>query len=86
MKEKELEKIVKYQDLELEVGRVWHGKTRVISIYALGIKYRLIEWLAYLRVQEKGGILYSRRFCLEMCRILRKICPSQCIGFRPMAV
>ena len=50
VKEKEAEKILKYQDLVMEVNRIWNTRARVIPIVvgALGGVHHLRDWLALL--------------------------------------
>lgn len=55
MKESEMTKIKKYQDLAIEIIRKWKTKVRVIPIVicVLGVKHLPMEWLALLAVQGK---------------------------------
>ena len=55
MKEKELEKVTKYQDLVIELKRMWSTRAMVVPIEvgALGAIYRLRDWLGVLHVDQK---------------------------------
>ena len=55
VKEKESEKIEKYQDLVLEIRRMWKTSTKVIPIVigALGASCRIIEWIPLLGVDVR---------------------------------
>jgi len=51
---KESEKIGKYQDLALELTRLWKTSTKVIPIVigALGASNKTVDWMALLGVAE----------------------------------
>jgi len=48
------EKIGKYQDLALELTRLWKTSTKVIPIVivALGASHKTVDWMALLGVAE----------------------------------
>ena len=75
VKTKESEKIEKYQDLALELTRVWKTSTKVIPIVigALGAKYRIIDWMALLGVDVKRYTLIQQTALLGSANILRKV-------------
>ena len=66
---------MKYQDLALEMSRMWNVKTSVIPIVigALGAKHRLLNWLALHGVQEKRYHIIQQAALLGLAHILRKV-------------
>ena len=75
VKEKESEKIEKYQDLALEVTRMWKTTARVIPIVigALGAKHRITDWMALLGVDVRKYTLIQQTALLGSANILRKV-------------
>ena len=75
VKMKESEKIEKYQDLALELTRVWKTSTKVIPIVigALGAKYRILDWMALLGVDMRRYTLIQQTALLGSANILRKV-------------
>lgn len=75
VKDKETEKITKYQDLALEVTRLWKTSTKVIPIVvgALGAKYRIVDWMALLGVDVRKYTLVQQTALLGSANILRKV-------------
>ena len=75
VKEKESEKIEKYQDLALELTRMWKTRTRVIPIVigALGAKYRIDGYLEMLGVGEGMVVTIQQTALLGSAHILRKV-------------
>ena len=74
--DKETEKVIKYQNLALELNRMWQCKTRVIPIVVgvLGTKSKLSEWLSMLEIQEERRHgLVQQVALLGSAHILRKI-------------
>ena len=73
--EKESEKIEKYQDLALELRRVWKTKTRIIPIVigALGAKHRIGDWMALLGLSTKHFNIIQQTALLGSAQILRKV-------------
>jgi len=75
VKEKESEKIGKYQDLALELTRLWKTSTKVIPIVigALGASYKTVDWMALLGVAENKYPLIQQTALLGSAHILRKV-------------
>ena len=75
VKTKESEKVEKYQDLALELTRVWKTSTKVIPIVigVLWAKYRIIERMALLGVDVKRYTLIQQTALLGSANILRKV-------------
>ena len=75
VKDKESEKIEKYQDLALEINRMWNTTTRVVPIVigALGASYRIRDWLALLGVDMKRLDIVQQTALLGSANILRKV-------------
>jgi hypothetical protein len=75
VKEKESEKIEKYQDLVLEMNRVFKTKARVIPIVigALGAKHRIIDWMSILGVDRRRFNIIQQTTLLGSAHILRKV-------------
>ena len=74
VKDKETEKIEKYQDLVIEIERMWKMKTKVVPVVvgALGAQYRLKHWLALLGVDKRYTIIQQTAL-LGSAHILRKV-------------
>ena len=72
---KEIEKKSKYNDLELEIQRMWHMETIVIPIVvgALGtVKKRMVENIE--KVAKRATVTKIQKICmLGSARILRKV-------------
>ena len=75
VKEKELEKVTKYQDLVIEVNRMWSTRAMVVPIVvgALGAIYRLRDWLGVLHVEQKKLDNIQQTALLGSANILRKV-------------
>lgn len=75
VQEKETEKLAKYQDLAIELNRMWKTKTKVIPIVvgALGASFRIIDWMALLGVEIKNYTLIQQTALLGSANILRKV-------------
>ena len=75
VKEKEEEKIGKYQDLALEVSRIWKTRTKVVPVVigALGAQYRVKHWLALLGIDQKRLKILQQTALLGSANILRKV-------------
>lgn len=75
VKEKESEKIGKYQDLALELTRLWKTSTKVIPIVigALGASHKTVDWMALLGVAENKYPLIQQTALLGSAHILRKV-------------
>ena len=75
VKDREAEKIEKYQDLAMEIGRMWKTKTKVVPVVvgALGAQHRLKHWLALLGVDQKRGNIIQQTSLLGSANILRKV-------------
>jgi len=75
VKDKEAEKIEKYQDLAMEIGRMWKTKTKVVPVVvgALGTQHRLKHWLGLLGVDQKKGNIIQQTALLGSANILRKV-------------
>ena len=73
VKEKESEKIEKYQDLALEITRMWKMSTKVIPIVigALGANCRITDWIALLGVDVKKSGIIQQTALLGLANILR---------------
>ena len=72
VKDKEAETISKYQDLALEIPRMWNKKTRIILtvIGALGTK---LEYFSLIGVMTKKGDSMQQTAALRSAHILRKV-------------
>lgn len=75
VKESEMNKITKYQDLAMEINKMWKTKAKVIPIVmgVLGAKHLLTEWLALLGVQGKRVDNIQQTALLGSAHILRKV-------------
>jgi hypothetical protein len=75
VKEKETEKIHKYQDLVIEVNRIWSTRARVIPIVigALGSVHHLQAWLALLQIEQRRFDNIQQAALLGSAHILRKV-------------
>ena len=75
VKEKEIEKITKYQDLVVEINRMWDTNSKVIPIVigALGAQNQLIDYLALLGVQTRKAESMQQTALLGSAHILRKV-------------
>ena len=75
VKDKELEKMEKYQDLVIEVQRMWDTEAKVIPIVigALGAENNLTDYLALLRVQTRKTNSMLQAALLGLAHILRKV-------------
>ena len=75
VKDKEMEKILKYQNLALEISRMWNVKASVVPIIvgALGAKNKILDWLALLGVDEKRYDIIQQVALLGTAHILRKV-------------
>jgi hypothetical protein len=75
VKEKESEKIEKYQDLALEITRMWKTSTKVIPIVigALGASHRTIDWIALLGCDRRKFEIIQQTALLGSANILRKV-------------
>jgi len=75
VKEKESEKIGKYQDLALVLTRHWKTSTRVIPIVirALGASHNTVDGMALLGVAENKYPLIQQTALLGSAHILRKV-------------
>lgn len=75
VKDKEHEKITKYQDLVIEVNRMWKTKARVIPIVigALGAIYRLSDWMGLLNINPRRLENIQQTALLGSANILRKV-------------
>ena len=75
VKDKEMEKILKYQNLALEISRMWNVKASVVPIIvgALGAKNKILDWLALLGVDEKRYGIIQQVALLGTANILRKV-------------
>lgn len=77
MKEKKSEKIEKYQDLALEITRMWETKTKVIVVVigVLGAKFRINDWMVLLEVNRKMcSIIQELALFLSRLTYLEKSC------------
>ena len=73
--EKEKEKITKYQDLRMELQRLWRMKVRVVPIVigALGsIPKDLKKWLKELDLEDADCSALQRAALLGTARLLRR--------------
>ena len=68
-------KIERYQDLAIEIGRMWRTQTKVVPVVegALGAQHRLKHWLAILGVDQKRGNIIQQTALLGSANILRKV-------------
>ena len=76
VRDKEVEKISKYQDLALEINRMWGQRTSVVPIVvgALGAKHKLADWLALLGVNDKKCCnTIQQAALLGTAHVLRKV-------------
>ena len=75
VKDKEMEKILKYQNLALEISRMWNVKASVVPIIVggLGAKNKILDWLALLEVDEKRYGIIQQVALLGTANILRKV-------------
>jgi len=73
--EKEQEKILKYQDLKIEIEKMWNVRARVVPIVvgALGATTnRLQEWTGMVS-EKKDTISLQKSALLGTARILRQV-------------
>lgn len=75
VKDKEAEKIQKYQDLVIDVNRMWKTRARVIPIAvgALGAVHHLRDWLALLHIKQNRFDNIQQAALLGSANILRKV-------------
>ena len=75
VKNKEAEKISKYQNLKYEISRMWNTKTRVIAkvIAVLGAESLLTEYLVLIEVMTRKGDSMQQTAMLGSAHILRKV-------------
>ena len=78
VKDKEMEKILKYQNLALEISRMWNVKASVVPIIvgALGAKNKILDWLALLGVDEKRYGIIQQVALLGTLTSCERCCPS----------
>ena len=72
VKDKELEQIEKYQDLALEVSRMWNTSVTIV-MGALGAKFRIMDWMALLGMDVRKYTLVRQTALLGSANILRKV-------------
>ena len=73
--EKEKEKVIKYQDLKMELKRLWKMKVKVIPVVigALGsVSKNLKKWLKELDMEELDCSALQKAALLGTAKILRR--------------
>ena len=75
MREREDEKVEKYQDLAREVGKIWGVRTKVIPVVVRTLRSIPLRLNDNLRAFEMGILvrLIQRCALLGLARILRKV-------------
>jgi hypothetical protein len=75
VKDKEQEKITKYQDLVIELNRMWKTRACVVPIVigALGAIYRLRDWMGILHINQKRLDNIQQTALLGSAHIIRKV-------------
>ena len=75
VRDKEAEKISKYQDLALKISRMWNTRTRMISIVigALRAECLITEYLALFGVMTSKSDCMQQTTTLRSADILRKV-------------
>ena len=75
VKDKELEKVEKHQDLVMKVQRIWNTKAKVIPIVvgALWAENNLTDYLALLGVQTRKTDSMQQTALPGSAHILRKV-------------